>query len=94
MPHHCGMKNLVHPAVLPAPIFASAVDAQPPHAVRARLWLPGRVFGPADDHARLWLALSDGRVLAFRLPEVALGDDAVIAPLAGRLPAQLPLVSG
>lgn len=54
-----------------------------PSAVRARLWLPGRVFGPADDQPRLWLILSDGRVLAFRLPTVRLGDDRVIAPLAG-----------
>lgn len=52
-----------------------------PPAVRARLWLTGQVFGPADDQPRLWLILTDGRVLAFRLPKVELGDDTVIAPL-------------
>ncbi len=50
-------------------------------SLRARLWLSGRVFGPQDDQPRLWLALADGRVLAFRLPGVALGDDRVIPPL-------------
>ncbi|WP_240099673.1 HIRAN domain-containing protein [Thermomonas flagellata] len=64
-----------------APVFLSASAPQPP-TVRARLWLPGRAFGPADDQPRLWLILADGRVLAFRLPKVALGDDMVIAPLA------------
>lgn len=53
-----------------------------PPLVRARLWLPGRAFSPQDDDPRVWLLLADGRVLAFRLPGVALGDDAAIAPLA------------
>lgn len=69
------------PAVPPAPTVAGLSDA-PPAAVRARLWLSGRVFGPADDGARLWLILADGRVLAFRLPQGALGDDTLLAPLA------------
>ncbi|MCX8086941.1 MAG: HIRAN domain-containing protein [Rhodocyclaceae bacterium] len=68
-------------AVLPAPTFAATSAARLPDRVRARLWLPGRVFGPADDQPRLWLILADGRVLAFRLPGVALGDDRVIMPL-------------
>lgn len=76
------MDAAVFPAVLPAPTLASQLRAPLPPTVRARLWLPGRVFGPADDQPRLWLLLADGRVLAFRLPKVALGDDAVIAPLA------------
>lgn len=75
------METVLHHAVLPAPTFLPAYEAPLPPAVRARLWLPGRVFGPADDQPRLWLILADGRVLAFRLPKVELGDDAVIAPL-------------
>jgi hypothetical protein len=69
-------------AVLPVPAYSAASAAPLPPMLRARLWLPGRVFGPADDQPRLWLILSDGRVLAFRLPKVTLGDDTVIAPLA------------
>ncbi len=75
------MKANTSHAGSPAPVFLSASAPQPP-TVRARLWLPGRVFGPADDQPRLWLILADGRVLAFRLPKVALGDDMIVAPLA------------
>ncbi|SFF25332.1 HIRAN domain-containing protein [Fontimonas thermophila] len=66
-------------AVPPAPTFASTL------AVRARLWLPGQVFAPEDGHPRLWLSLSDGRVLALRLGQARLGDDAVIAPILAAL---------
>ena len=82
MRHNRSMENFVQPALPPAPTIAPACDAPLPSCVRARLWLPGHVFGPNDDDPRLWLALADGRVLAFRLPEGAPGDDAVIAPLA------------
>ena len=75
------METILHPAVMPAPIFATAPEPRLPAGCRARLWLPGQVFGLNDDDPRLWLALADGRVLAFRLPEVELGDDEVIAPL-------------
>ncbi|MEQ1437993.1 HIRAN domain-containing protein [Fontimonas sp. SYSU GA230001] len=51
--------------------------------MRARLWLPGHVFGNNDDDPRLWLILADGRVLAFRLAKAVPGDDSVIAALAG-----------
>jgi hypothetical protein len=54
----------------------------PPPAVRARLWLTATEVGETDAAPRLWLHLADGRVLAFRLPHVAKGDDRVLAPLA------------
>jgi hypothetical protein len=68
------------PAVLPAPTFAAI-----PSAVRARLWLPGQVFAPEDRRPRLWLSLTDGRVLALRLPYGAHADDGVIAPIVAAL---------
>lgn len=81
MTHHRGMENFVHHAVPPAPTFDGAPAAPSPPGARARLWLRGHMFGPNDDDPRLWLALTDGRVLAFRLPHAVAGDDAVIAPL-------------
>lgn len=54
----------------------------PPPEVRARLWLTAAEVGETDAAPRLWLHLTDGRVLAFRLPDVILGDDRVLAPLA------------
>lgn len=69
------------PAILPAPTFDGAPAAPLPPGVRARLWLPGHAFGPNDDDPRLWLALSDGRVLAFRLLHAGFGDDGLIVPL-------------
>ncbi|MEW5889136.1 MAG: HIRAN domain-containing protein [Pseudomonadota bacterium] len=71
------------PAVPPAPTSVA------PPAVRARLWLPGRGFAPEDDHPRLWLSLADGRVLALRLGQARLGDDAVIAPIVAALALDL-----
>ncbi|MGD9643986.1 MAG: HIRAN domain-containing protein [Elusimicrobiales bacterium] len=68
------------PAVPPAPTFAAPLPA-----VRARLWLPGRTFAPEDEYPRLWLSLSDGRVLALRLGQARLGEDAVIAPIVAAL---------
>lgn len=50
-------------------------------AVRARLWLTAREYGEATEAALLWLHLSDGRVLAFRLASAHLGDDALIPAL-------------
>lgn len=50
--------------------------------MRARLWLKAAEVGETDAAPRVWLHLNDGRVLAFRLPDVALGDDRVLAPLA------------
>ncbi|MDM7457076.1 MAG: hypothetical protein P3W97_007470, partial [Tepidimonas sp.] len=79
------METLFRHAVPPAPIFATALEPRLPAGCRARLWLPGRVFGQNDDDPRLWLALADGRVLAFRLPEVELGEDAVLAPIIDTL---------
>lgn len=77
------MAGMESPSALADPLSPLRQPASPrlPSMVRARLWLPGRVFGPADDQPRLWLVLADGRVLAFRLPSVALGDDRVIASL-------------
>ncbi|MDW8323211.1 MAG: HIRAN domain-containing protein [Burkholderiales bacterium] len=70
------------PTPAQAPSRVEAAEAVPVAGVRARLWVPGRLFGPQDDDARLWLLLTDGRVLAFRLPGVRLGDDGVLAALA------------
>ena len=53
--------------------------------IRARLWVPGEAFTPGDNQPRLWLHLSDGRVLALRLGHAKLGDDAVIDPLVEAL---------
>lgn len=77
------MSGMESPTVFADPLSPLRQPASPrlPSMVCARLWLPGRVFGPADDQPRLWLVLADGRVLAFRLPGVALGDDRVIASL-------------
>lgn len=60
-------------------------DCPLPEGVRARLWVSPHALGARDLDARLWLVLADGRVLALRLPQVATGDDAVIAPLIGHL---------
>lgn len=65
-------------ALPPAPASAPA-HAVP--AVRALLWLGAEELGERDDAPRLWLHLTDGRVLAFRLPLVELGTDRVVAPL-------------
>ncbi len=53
--------------------------------IRARLWIPGQALGPGDDEPRLWLHLTDGRVLALRLGEAQLGDDQVIEPIVEAL---------
>lgn len=67
------------PAVPLAPTPAAAP------AVRARLWLPGHAFAPEDRCPRLWLLLSDGRVLALRLPYGSCADDVVIVPIVAAL---------
>ncbi|MGC8732695.1 MAG: hypothetical protein ACP5RC_10610, partial [Halothiobacillaceae bacterium] len=77
------METLVSSTVFPAPTFDTS--AAPLPAVRARLWLSAEALGQHDDAPRLWLNLTDGRVLAFRLPNVSLGNDAVIAPIVTAL---------
>lgn len=75
-----------HLVVSRAPTSRRSAPAVPlPCTVRARLWVAGRTLRPPDDQARLWLHLSDGRVLAFRLPAVPLGEDGVIAPLVAEV---------
>ncbi|WP_126444273.1 HIRAN domain-containing protein [Sulfuricystis multivorans] len=73
-----------YPTVPPAPTFDTPAAPLPP-TVRARLWLSGQALGQHDDAPRLWLLLTDGRLLAFRLPNVTLGEDAVIAPINAAL---------
>ncbi len=72
-----------HRAAPPAPTFGVS-HALPP-AVRARLWLSAQALREHDDAPRLWLNLTDGRVLALRLAHAKLGDDAVIAPIVAAL---------
>lgn len=74
----------VDPAVSPAPILGGVP------AVRARLWLSGEALGQHDRDSRLWLHLADGRMLALRLADAELGDDAVIAPIVAALADDLP----
>ncbi|WP_303786475.1 HIRAN domain-containing protein [Azovibrio restrictus] len=59
--------------------------------MRARLWVSPAALKLHDEAPRLWLTLADGRVLAVCLPQVAIGDDRVLAPLAEAL---LPDVRG
>lgn len=54
----------------------------PSPVVCGHLWLSASEVGESDAAPRLWLHLADGRVLAFRLPNVVWGDDRVLAPLA------------
>lgn len=53
--------------------------------MRARLWVAPHALRLQDTAPRLWLILADGRVLAVRLPQVAMGDDRVLVPLAEAL---------
>ncbi len=64
----------------PAPPVVPPDDC-PLAGVRSRLWLRGAWLGQRNEDALLWLHLDDGRVLAFRLPGDAFGEDAAIAPL-------------
>lgn len=94
MRYHGGMEDWTpkytrSPAVPPAPSFGA--DAVWPTSCRARLWVASSVLRLQDPAPRLWLVLADGRVLAVRLPQVAMGDDRVLAPLAEAL---LPDVRG
>ncbi len=52
-----------------------------PPGVRSRLWLRGESLPSRDAWAFLWLHLDDGRVLVFRLPADAFGDDGAICEL-------------
>ena len=54
-----------------------------PPGVRSRLWLRGEWLPSRDAWAYLWLHPDDGRVLAFRLPADAFGDDGAIRELLG-----------
>jgi hypothetical protein len=57
-------------------------------AIRAAFWLdPGvdRARIRHDDDLRLWLALGDGRMLAFRLHGVRARDDRLLAPLVAAI---------
>lgn len=65
----------------PAELGAGNPGANP-HALAGVWHGPAVAAEPADNDARLWLHLGDGRVLAFRLPAAHFGDDRVIAPLA------------
>lgn len=70
-------------ALLPAPASAPTTASAGTHrpTVRARLWCRAEELGERDAAPRLWLHLTDGRVLAFRLPLAEYGEDRVVAPL-------------
>jgi hypothetical protein len=68
--------------------IASPVSPPPvrtPVGVRARLWLRAAWLGQHNEDAFLWLHLRDGRVLAFRLPGDAFGDDQTIGALVAQV---------